>query len=845
MKRLYIGEKPSVAKAIAQHLGISQKGDGVIHGSVDGVQTIVTWVFGHMLEMAEPVHYNPRYRKWDVDDLPIAPDDWKLSVSEDRKKQFRVIQHWLNQVDTVRLATDADTEGELIGRELLDICGYQGPLDRLWIQGLDQASVSSAFANILSSDDTITYYHAGEGRRRADWLVGMNLTRLYTAYAQKHGYEGLLPVGRVQAPIARLVVKRCELIDNFKPVKFFTLKAKTATKKGGLIAQWVPAKKEPPAFDEEGRCVDRAVPEKIAAKVKGAPGSVLSSDTKRKTTGHPLTFSLSALQKEASKRFAMSASDTLKHTQSLYETHTLVTYPRSDCGYLPESQHSDAATILSALKQMDASLSKVVDAADTSIKSNSWNSKKTNAAAHHGIIPTQHIGDLSRLSNDERNIYNLIRKRYLMQFFPAYEYDASTIQIEVAGEQFLARGKVTIVKGWKALLDENDATDEEADDSDDSNDSDQELPDLSAGDPVKIIDTALSASKTRPPSYYDDGTLIADLASSAKFVEDPVLKSILRESIGIGTEATRAGILDSMIKRGILRRDKRFIKDTSASRSLIAMLPDEITLPEMTARWEQRIDDISKSKSTEAPHGRDQFTADINLFVAQIVEKVKSEFSTPPKVTFKQPTREVCFKCKEKSLKKIRRAKDKKIFWVCTIEACNSLFNDDRGRPKAPAPKLEQPDERPPCPTCGEDTVLRKAKYGPIFGCKSFPACKGFVPANEKGEVVEKKTLAQPDNCPPCPECGAATRLIPTKHGQMFGCTKYRDTGCKGAINANADGTIADQPSSQVSPECPECSGKMVKRRRKTGKKVGQVFWGCASYPNCTGTQEAGADVVM
>lgn len=845
MKRLYIGEKPTVAQAIAQHLGISQKGDGIIRGTVDGVETIVTWVFGHMLQMAEPVHYNPRYRKWDVEDLPIAPDDWKLSVTEDRKKQFRIIQHWLNQVDTVRLATDADTEGELIGRELLDVCGYQGPLDRLWIQGLDQASVESAFANILSEEDTVSHYHAGLGRSRADWLVGMNLTRLYTAYARKHGYEGLLPVGRVQAPIARLIVKRCELIENFKPIKFFTLKAKTATKKGGILAKWEPSATEPPAFDEEGRCIDRALPERISQKVKGQPGKVASSDTKRKKTGHPLTFSLSGLQKEASKRFAMSASDTLKHTQALYEKHTLVTYPRSDCGYLPESQHRQAATIIQALKRMDASIKHIADAADPSIKSKSWNSKKTDAAAHHGIIPTQHVGDLSKLSNDERNIYGLIRKRYLMQFFPEYEYDASTIAIDVAGERFTAKGKVTIVKGWKALIDDSDAPDDPADEVDDSNEADQELPELSAGDPVKIMDTAIAASKTRPPSYYDDGTLIADLASSAKFVEDPVLKSILRESIGIGTEATRAGILDSMIKRGILRRDKRFIKDTNASRSLIAMLPDEITLPEMTARWEQRIDDISKSNSTEAPSGRDQFTADINRFVAEIVDKVKSEFATPPKVTFKQPTREVCFTCKEKSLKKIRRAKDKKIFWVCTIEECDSLFNDDRGRPKAPAPKLEQPADRPPCPECGTDTVLRKAKFGYILGCAKFPECKGYLPATEEGAVIEKKVAPQPEECPDCPICGGTTRLIPTRHGHMFGCTKFRETGCKGAINANADGSVAEEPNSQVAPECPECSGKMVKRRRKIGKKSGQVFWGCAAYPKCTGTQEAGADVVM
>ncbi|MQU34885.1 DNA topoisomerase, partial [Pseudomonas helleri] len=347
--RLFLCEKPSQAKDIAAVLGASRRGDGCWVGA----NATVTWCIGHLLETAPPDAYDERYKRWVLADLPIIPEKWKMRVKPKTASQFKAVKRLLGEASELVIATDADREGEMIARELVEHCRYRGPIQRLWLSALDDASIRKALAALKPGAETFNLYHSALGRSRADWLIGMNMSRLFTLLGRKSGYQGVLPVGRVQTPTLRLVVDRDRSISDFVPVAYWAIDVQLKHDEQLFTAQW---RADPDTCDDQDRCLNQAHAQQAAAAISNARHARVSKlHTERMREVAPLPFDLGTLQEVCSKKLGLGAQETLDVAQALYETYKVVTYPRSDCGYLPLSQHSEAASILAALRQADPS----------------------------------------------------------------------------------------------------------------------------------------------------------------------------------------------------------------------------------------------------------------------------------------------------------------------------------------------------------------------------------------------------------------------------------------------------------------------------------------------------------
>ncbi|EEM1817705.1 DNA topoisomerase III [Salmonella enterica subsp. enterica] len=603
--RLVLCEKPSQGRDIAKFLGATQRGDGFLSGP--GVT--VTWARGHLLETAEPEVYGEQYGKpWRTEVLPLVPQQWKLVVKAEAKAQFAVINRLLKQVDEVVIATDADREGEVIARELLDYCKFQGRIFRLWMSALDDASIRAALSDLWPSSRTEALYYAGVGRSRADWLIGMNLTRLFTLKGREAGIGNVLSVGRVQTPTLAIVVQRDRETENFVAKPYFEVIATLAVNGAAFPAKWVPAAQY---CDEEKRCIQPGVVAQVVQLCRQTPtGAVIDCQTERKKQSAPLAFSLSSLQQACSRHWGMPAQTVLDIAQKLYETHKLTSYPRTDCGYLPVSMREEIPQVLSAVVGTDPALQPVVAQLDTQFVSRIWNDKKI--TAHHGIIPTKHTGDLSKLSDDERNVYQLVRLHYLAQFMPLMEVDATEATFNIGGQLFRTRGNVVVKAGWKSLFGKMADDDEKGDEA--------VLPAMQAGQVCQVQGAEQKALQTKPPAPYNDGSLIAAMTNAAAFVTDDALKKVLKENAGIGTEATRAGIIDTLVKRGFLVREKKALRSTPLGRSLVDVLPGTLTNPGLTALWEQMLDEVAAGRVS-----LDDFMAKQSQWVSQLVAQGKSQ----------------------------------------------------------------------------------------------------------------------------------------------------------------------------------------------------------------------------
>ena len=441
--KLFLCEKPSQAKDIGKVLGVLGGRDNGFFCKGD---IAVTWCFGHILANAMPTAYGEAYADFgNIDALPLLPDKWLMEVSDSAAKQFKVIRTLLAKADEVVIATDADREGEVIGREVLEYCGYRGKVSRFWTSGLDAASVKKALGRIMPGGKTETLYQAGLARSRADWLVGMNLSRAYTAaYAEGRGKAHTLSVGRIQTPTLALVVRRDAAIDTFKPYPYYTLRAVFQVASGSFEALW----QIPDALkNQDGLCTDQQAVDKLTAVLPDSSGRIATAKTERKHSPPPLPYSLSALQKAAGNRFGLSPDKVLDIAQALYEKHKITSYPRSPCRYLPKSQQAEVPAVFAAMLSLDPSLDKVLKQADPARASRVWNDGQVNKHSHHAIIPTTQTGvDLSKLNKAEHDIYLMIRNRYISQFYPDYEYDSSTIEVECCEHSFRTVGQPRLEK---------------------------------------------------------------------------------------------------------------------------------------------------------------------------------------------------------------------------------------------------------------------------------------------------------------------------------------------------------------------------------------------------------------
>ncbi len=601
--RLFLCEKPSQAKDIAKALGASRRGDGCWLGA----NVTVTWCIGHLLETAPPDAYDARYKRWVLADLPIIPAQWKMQVKPRTASQFKAVKRLLGEARELVIATDADREGEMIARELVEHCHYRGPIQRLWLSALDEASIRKALASLKPGADTFSLYHAALGRSRADWLIGMNMSRLFTLLGRQSGYQGVLPVGRVQTPTLRLVVDRDRSIADFVPVPFWAIDVGLLSEGCAFTAQWRAPEE---ACDDQGRCLNQALAQDAANAMSNATHArVTKLRTERVREAPPLPFDLGTLQEVCSKKLGLGAQETLDIAQALYETHKLITYPRSDCGYLPLSQHGEAPAILAALGRADPGLAALQTYLEPQRRSRAWNDAKV--SAHHGIIPTAAAAGLERLQGRQRAVYTLIRARYLAQFLPYHEYDRTQADFDCAGEALRAVGKQIIEPGWKRALPEAlaPAKGREAVQP-------QPLPALAQGQDCVVAEVTLKDLWTQPPKPFTEGDLIKAMKNVAKLVDDPLLKQKLKDTTGIGTEATRAGIIQGLLDRGYLTKQGKALAASPAAFSLIDAVPRAIADPGTTAIWEQALDMVQSGEMS-----LDEFVAKQSTWMSKHVQR--------------------------------------------------------------------------------------------------------------------------------------------------------------------------------------------------------------------------------
>ena len=627
MTRLFIAEKPSLGRAIAAALPSPQKkGEGFIEcGSGD----IVTWCIGHLLEQVEPDAYHERYKKWNLSDLPIVPEQWQLRPRKSAAKQLAVVKRLLKKASSIVNAGDPDREGQLLVDEVIDYCKVsktkKDQAQRLLVSDLNLAAVKKAIGSMRMNQEFIPLSVSALARSRADWLYGMNMTRAYTLLGKKSGYQGVLSVGRVQTPVLGLVVRRDEAIKNFVAKDYFTLHAlipyQDAQSSFDIRAKWKPSEACEPWQDEDGRVLSRKLVENVAKRIQGQMAKVVNSEHKNSRQNAPLPYSLSALQIDAAKRYNMSAQQVLDVCQALYEKHKLITYPRSDNRYLPNDHFYQASDVLAAIKNNSNEYGSAVDNADQSRRSKAWNDSKVDA--HHAIIPTPKK-TRSVLSSYEEKVYGLIARQYIMQFYPAAVYAEAMLEFDIQGGCFIAKGKRLQTPGWRELLGNNSGNSDGGEGYLTSKSQSQGqgvdiVPPLPVGSELVCREGEIQAKKTEPPKPFTEATLLQAMTGISRFVEDKALKQILRETDGIGTEATRAGILDTLFKRQLLTRQGKSVLSSAVGQGLIHALPDESTYPDMTAHWEFQLQGMAEKTQSYTP-----FMSELNIKLDQLMERVRT-----------------------------------------------------------------------------------------------------------------------------------------------------------------------------------------------------------------------------
>ncbi|MBF0184078.1 MAG: DNA topoisomerase 3 [Magnetococcales bacterium] len=706
-QRLFLCEKPSQARDIAQVLSATWQRNGYL----EGAQCRVTWCLGHLLEMVMPEAYHPQWKSWRWQTLPILPNEWQLAVRQEVSQQFQIIQKLLTACREVVLATDADREGETIGREILQQCAYRGRVTRLWLSALDETSIRKALQALRPGEQSEPLYYAGIGRARADWLVGINLSRAYTLLGRSLGYDGVLSVGRVQTPTLKLVVDRDRHIEQFQPVSYHEVWADLHSRHGPLRAQWQP---EPEQTDSEGRCVQRPLAEQVVERVQRAAGVVQSAQTKRVKEAPPLPLDLSTLQQEGSRRWSLGAGHTLQIAQALYETHKIITYPRTDCRYLPSSQWAEASRILHTLGTNDPTLAPLLAQAQPSLRSRAWDDGRI--TAHHAMIPTGIAYPLNRLTAEERRVYDLIQRHYLAQFFPAYEYDQSVIELLLAGCRFRASGRVSRMAGWKTVM-HGDSGKKNSE----QEEKEHPLPPLQRGDAVTVAAATLLDKQSKPPERFSEGTLIQAMKQVGKEVENPRLRQILRETAGIGTEATRAAIIDTLLKRQLLLQEgKNRLISSAAGRLLVDLLPHSVTDAATTAVWEQALEDIAQGEGS-----LQAFQEKVVLWVNRLIEQVKLRSQAteslplftpgPPPAQRQVPDRP--------SPARLRRSKS---------------VTPSTAKSKQQSSPQESQQRESCCPLCRQGNLVKrlagrgKQAGSHFWGCSRYPACRYTHPCDQQ-----------------------------------------------------------------------------------------------------------------
>jgi DNA topoisomerase III len=605
VKTLVIAEKPSVARDLADALpGTFENHDSYLESE----DTVITFAVGHLVELTEPEDYDERFKKWRMADLPIVPEEFRLRPRDKKaEKQLKVIHKLLKREDVDRVvnACDAGREGELIFAYIYETSGVDKHVERLWISSMTKSAINEGFEKLRPGEQLRQLEAAARSRSEADWLVGMNATRAATIRGRAW-VGGVVSLGRVQTPTLALLVKREREIQAFVPEPYWLVHAEFDPRYQGL---WFEG--------DETRLKEAKRAEEIAAKVSGKDGIVESVERKEQSERAPLLYDLTSLQRDANRRFGFSARRTLQAAQSLYEDKKAITYPRTSSRWLsgdlvpqlkptaatlqPIGEYAAAARYVLALQQLP--LARVVD------------DKKVDD--HHAIIPTDVEHDVSRFSPDERRVFDLIARRFLAVFHPPARYARTTVVTLVEEERFRSRGKVTLEAGWRGVYGLLSESEQQARQDEEGEIESAELPPLQQGQRVKCAAAEVEAKETKPPPRYSEATLLSAMETAGKLVDDEELREAMKDS-GLGTPATRAETIETLIRREYIERGEKDLMPTPKGLQVITMLEEHpLTSPELTGNWEKRLTDIEHGSGE-----RGAFIKDIADFTRSTVEKI-------------------------------------------------------------------------------------------------------------------------------------------------------------------------------------------------------------------------------
>ncbi len=610
-KSLVLAEKPSVGRELGRVLGCKKGGEGYLEGD----RYVVTWALGHLVTLADPDVYEKKWEKWDMQDLPMLPQNMKLVVIGQTSRQFKVVQNLMKRGDISDLiiATDAGREGELVARWIMIKAGWKKPTKRLWISSQTDRAIKEGFAKLRPASEYDNLFRSAQARSEADWIVGLNVTRALTC---RHNAQ--LSAGRVQTPTLALIVEREKEIRNFVPREFYGVRLKA----GGFSASYRDAK-------GNARSFDRAVMEKIASACQNGECTVTQVRKMRRQTPPPAAYDLTELQRDANKKYAYSAKETLNLMQSLYEQHKLLTYPRTDSRYISDDVVPTLPERLKAVMvdSYKPSAQEIMRNRPLKTKYLVNNAKVTD---HHAIIPTEESPDLWQLSGPERNIYDLVVRRFLAVLMPPYEYEEVELTLNCAGHSFFAKGTHVLNAGWKAVYDRNFSFDEDEEDT-------QSLPDVKQGQRMKISNVQVTTGKTPPPPRYTEATLLTAMEHPQAQVQDKESRKILEETGGLGTPATRADIIEKLFSAFYIERRGKELVPTSKGIQLVDLAPADLRSAALTAKWEDRLARIAKGMERDT-----KFVEEMRAYASKLVNDVKL---SDAKYTHDNQTRKACPDC--------------------------------------------------------------------------------------------------------------------------------------------------------------------------------------------------------
>lgn len=719
MKSLVIAEKPSVARDIARVLKCGRQ----INGAIEGGAYIVTWGLGHLVELADPEAYDPKYKEWKMEDLPMMPEPFKLEVIRQTTKQYQAVKAQIHRKDVgeIIIATDAGREGELVARLILKKAGSQKPLKRLWISSVTDKAIREGFANLKDGRDYENLYDAAMCRAEADWLVGINATRALTCK-----YNAQLSCGRVQTPTLAMIAKREEEIRRFVPQPYYGIQAKCASP--ALTLTWQDGE------TKNFRSFDRARMEQMlkalqgtaagngAAGGGGAAGRTgVVAEIKRtpKKTQAPLLYDLTELQRDANKRFNYSAKETLNIMQRLYENHKVLTYPRTDSRYLSADI---VPTLKERLKACGVGPYKLAAGRLVArpLPEKLFFVDNSKVSDHHAIIPTEQFVQLDHMTVDERRIYDLVVRRFLAVLYPPYEYEQTNLTVKAGGERFVAHGNIVRSQGWKAAYEDGYDGDEE----EDQEVKGQRLPDLKTGDVLSRLTFVLTEGKTKPPAHFNEATLLSAMENPAAYMEsgDKEMARTLGETGGLGTVATRADIIEKLFSSFLLEKRGKDILLTSKAKQLLELVPEDLKKPELTADWEMKLSKISKGALKQAV-----FMSDIRSYSRELIGQIKSGGG---QFRHDNLTNTKCPVCGKKML--LVKGKNSEML-VCQDRECGHRETISR-------------TSNARCPVCHKKMELKGKGDGQVFVCKCGykEKLKAFQERRKKeGAGVTKRDVAK------------------------------------------------------------------------------------------------------